>query len=99
ELVSLLLAVHQPGRITAAGYRPHSPAGPPARGLSQAVTRGHPIIFDVSLAAAAAATATGDAGARAFLAANPGLIDVIDCSALSDGADVDTPDDLHLLEG
>lgn len=94
ELVARLLAAHRPGRITAAGY------APPLRGSSSpGPKRGHPIIFSASLAAAAAASSTGDAGARLFLAAHPELIDVVNCSDLADGADVDTPQDLHLLKG
>ncbi|ALE93311.1 hypothetical protein AOC05_14905 [Arthrobacter alpinus] len=94
-LVARLLAAHQPGRITAAGYAqaPGFGAGP-----TPSLVRGHPIIFSPSLAAAAAALSDGDAGARTFLRDYPELIDVVDCSDLSDGADVDTPADLRLLD-
>ena len=91
-LVARLLAAHRSGRITAAGYRA---AGDAPSGLR----RGHPILFDHALAIQAAGTASGDAGARAFLHAHGELIDLVDCSDLSDGADVDTPAGLHLLEG
>ncbi len=84
--VARLLDSHQSGRVTAAGYRG-----------SRALRRGHPVLFDSSLVRQAAAFAAGDSGARAFLRANPGLVDLIDCSDLSDGADVDTPAGLHLL--
>ncbi|MGO4384034.1 nicotine blue oxidoreductase [Specibacter sp. RAF43] len=90
-LVARLLAAHRPGRITAAGYA-GSGTGPGA-----GLRRGHPIVFSASLAAEAAASAGGDSAARAFLRAHPGLLDVVDCSDLSDGADVDTAEDLHLL--
>jgi nicotine blue oxidoreductase len=60
--------------------------------------RGHPIVFDASLAAAAAAEAAGDAGARDYLDRHPELIDLVDCSDLGSPADVDTPADLHLLD-
>lgn len=92
-LVARLLAAHQPGRITAAGY-----AQAPGSGPTPSLVRGHPIIFSPSLAAAAAALSEGDAGARAFLRAHPELIDIVDCSDLSGGADVDTPADLRLLD-
>lgn len=95
-LASRLLSAHRPGRITAAGFR--SPGAGPGIG-TPGLHRGHPILFDAALAGAAAARAGGDAGARAFLRAHPELIDVVDCSDLSDGADVDTPDQLHRLEG
>ncbi len=87
-VVARLIGRHQPGRITAAGYR---------RADSPALRRGHPLIFPPALAAAAAGTADADAGARAYLQANPALIDVIDCSDLADGRDIDTPADLPLL--
>ena len=45
----------------------------------------------------AAAAATGDAGARSYLAAHRELIDLVDCSDLDTGSDVDTVLDLHLL--
>ena len=86
--VARLIKHHRPGRITAAGYRQ---AG------SDVLRRGHPLIFDPELAAAAARTAGGDSGARAYLHANPALVDVVDCSDLDDGRDVDTPQDLPLL--
>lgn len=89
EVVARLLAAHRPGRITAAGFRPA--AGAP-------LDRGHPVLFDAGLARAAAATARGDKGAGPFLRNHPELVDVVDCSDLSDGADVDTPADLHLLD-
>ncbi len=85
-MVARLLDAHQTGRVTAAGY-----------GRAGVLRRGHPVLLDSSLARQAAALAAGDSGARAFLRANPGLVDLIDCSDLSDGADVDTPAGLHLL--
>ncbi|MET4058712.1 nicotine blue oxidoreductase [Arthrobacter sp. UYP6] len=87
-VVTRLIRHHQPGRITVAGYRQPG---------SAALRRGHPLIFDPDLAAAAARTAKDDAGARAYLNANTPLIDVVDCSDLDDGRDVDTPADLPLL--
>jgi nicotine blue oxidoreductase len=87
EAVARLLASHRAGRVTAAAYR--GPEGKPQRG--------HPLLLDASLRAAAADTATGDAGARTFLRAHPDLVDLVDCSDLSGGEDLDTPDQLHLL--
>jgi nicotine blue oxidoreductase len=74
--------------VTAAAYR----------GTEGKLQRGHPLLLDSSLRAQAAETATGDAGARHFLQAHPELIDLVDCSDLSCGADLDTPDQLHLLD-
>ncbi len=93
ELVARLIARHLPGRVTAAGYNSRLRAGGPPR-----LHRGHPLIFDAGLAARAAAGASGDAGARDFLRAHPDLVDLVDCSDVFDGADLDTPADLHLLE-
>ncbi|KNH18067.1 molybdenum cofactor cytidylyltransferase [Arthrobacter sp. ZBG10] len=91
DTVRRLLEQHRPGRITAAAYRePAAPGG---------LRRGHPLLIDASLRTAVAATITGDAGARGFLRAHPELVDEVDCSDLSDGQDVDTPDQLHLLAG
>ncbi|MDK1359837.1 nucleotidyltransferase family protein [Arthrobacter sp. zg-Y1219] len=91
--VAGLIAQHRPGRITAAGYRVAGSA-PGADSLRRA----HPVLFDAALALEAARGAEGDAGARAFLSANPGRVDVVDCSDLGDGRDVDAPADLPLLE-
>ena len=86
--VARLLAHAAPARVSCAGYR--LPGG--------GMRRGHPVLFAPQLARAAAATALGDAGARAFLAAHPGLVDLVDCGSELDGRDIDTPADLALLE-
>lgn len=92
-VVARLLAAHQPGRVTAAGYADTVYKGSNTTKLR----RGHPLIIDATLRADVAESAVGDAGARRFLEAHPGLVDVVDCSDLADGADVDTKDKLHLL--
>jgi nicotine blue oxidoreductase len=93
ETVTRLLRAHRPGRVTAAAYRDE--AGKPRRG--------HPLLLDSSLRAEAAESAAGDAGARYFLQAHPELIDLVDCTNpsggnQSGGEDIDTPDQLHLLD-
>ncbi|MET4096197.1 nicotine blue oxidoreductase [Arthrobacter sp. UYCu712] len=88
ETVARLLASHRPGRVTAAAYR----------GTDGKLRRGHPLLLDSSLRAEAAETATGDAGARRFLQAHPELLDLVDCTDLSGGEDLDTPEQLHLLD-
>lgn len=93
DTVARLLQAHRPGRVTAAAY-------PDASG---GLRRGHPLLLDASLRAEAAASATGDAGARHFLRARPELIDLVDCtpppgSGQPGGEDLDTPDQLHLLD-
>jgi nicotine blue oxidoreductase len=79
---------HRPGRVTAAAYNDGDGIAAPAR---------HPLVIDAGLRAAVAGTVTGDAGARGFLQAHPELVDEVDCSDLSNGLDVDTPEQLHLL--
>ena len=97
DVVARLLAAAKPGRITSAGYRPG--------GTGAELLRGHPVLFDAALAArtldpagAGMPGGASDAGARAFLAAHPDLVDIIDCSDLANGRDVDTEADLVLLD-
>jgi nicotine blue oxidoreductase len=67
------------------------------RGPDGKLRRGHPVLFAPGLAAQAAEQATGEAGARPFLSAHPELVELVDCSDLSDGGDIDTPSDLGRL--
>jgi nicotine blue oxidoreductase len=92
--VGRLLAAHRPGRITAAAYRGGGSGGR----ADGPVRRGHPLLIDVGLRSAVAETVTGDAGARGFLQSHPELVDEVDCSDQSTGQDVDTPEQLHLLD-
>jgi nicotine blue oxidoreductase len=105
--VGRLLASHKPGRITAAAYRRREASDggqPPGReagqqtGQQHRLLRGHPLLIDASLREAVSATVTGDAGARGFLQAHPDLVDEVDCSDQSTGEDIDTPDQLRLLD-
>ena len=98
-VVARLLDARTPGRIAAAGYRnpDDGDSGAPDPG-SGTLRRGHPMLFDLELARQAAAAARGDQGARSFLAANGRLVDVVDCTGVGDGFDVDTPADLPLLQ-
>lgn len=105
DLVARLLARHQVGRITVAQYGDGgaSGGGPGdgdrgAQGSARSGGARHPMVFDTGLARAAAELADGDRGARAFLRANPELLDLVDCTDLGSAADVDTAEDLHLLE-
>lgn len=92
--VERLLAAHRPGRITAAAYDDGAAAHGEDGGR---LRRGHPLVIDATLRQAVAGTVTGDAGARVFLRDHPELVDEVDCSDLSSGLDVDTPDQLYLL--
>lgn len=77
----------RPGRVTAAAYVDSSGK----------LRRGHPVIFDPDAAHRAILQADGDGGARRFLVDNPQLIDLVDCTDLSDGGDIDTSADLFRL--
>jgi CTP:molybdopterin cytidylyltransferase MocA len=56
--------------------------------------RGHPVLLAHAHFAEAARLATGDVGARAFLAANPELVTSVPCDGTGIPDDVDTPADL-----
>ena len=83
ELVHTVLSEHEPGTVTLPVFGDRP---------------GHPVVFDRSDAVAAAAQATGDEGARSFLARNRDRVRRLDCSSLADAAGIDTPEDLHLLD-
>ncbi|MGY1795324.1 NTP transferase domain-containing protein [Geodermatophilus sp. SYSU D00525] len=51
--------------------------------------RGHPVLLGRDHWAGAAATATGDEGARRYLAAHP--VTEVDCTGLADPVDLDVP--------
>ncbi|MFE6969402.1 NTP transferase domain-containing protein [Isoptericola sp. NPDC057653] len=92
--VARLLAAHRPGRVTASLWA-DAPASDQA-GPEQGRPRwSHPLVLDAALAGPAAASAEGDAGARAFLRAHAALIDVV--THPGDGRDLDTEADLDLL--
>lgn len=96
EMVRRLLAAYRPGRVAAAGFAGTS-AGESA-GESGGLRRGHPVLFDAGHLRAAGASAAGDSGAREWLAAHRELVDLVDCSDLGSGLDIDTVQDLHLLD-
>lgn len=79
----------EPAFATAAAYRT----------ADGRLRRGHPVLFSPAAARAAAAGASGDAGARAWLQTNAAAVQLVDCSDLADGRDIDTPADLPLLDG
>lgn len=89
ELIRRIIASHRPGRITAAAYRA---ADAPLR-------RGHPVLFAPQHLGPAASAAEGDAGARTYLATHREVVDLVDCSDLDSGLDIDVAGDLHLLRG
>jgi CTP:molybdopterin cytidylyltransferase MocA len=77
QAIRAVVAAWQPGRVAVASY----PRG-----------RGHPTVMALELWRAALELAGADEGARAFLAAQPGLVDEV--AVPGDPGDLDTPDDL-----
>lgn len=59
---------------------------------------GHPVLIGRHHWAAVAGSATGDAGARRYLADHPGL-ELVECGDLAVPDDVDTPEQLRRLTG
>lgn len=82
ELVRTVLTTHERGTVTLPVFGDRP---------------GHPVVFDAADAIAAAQQATGDEGARSFLARNRDRVRRPDCTSLADPGDVDTPDDLWRL--
>lgn len=82
--VARIIAAHRPGRITAAAHQ-----GPDGR-----LRRGHPVLFDARWCPAASAAAHGDVGAKQLLREQGEMLDLVDCSDLEDGSDLDVPADL-----
>jgi CTP:molybdopterin cytidylyltransferase MocA len=54
--------------------------------------RGHPVVLGRDHWAGVAETATGDAGARAYLRAHAAAVTVVPCGDVADDTDLDTPD-------
>ena len=77
EAARRVVRAWRPGRVTVASY---------------AGRRGHPIVMSPALWSQAVGMADPDEGARAFLRANPQLVDEVPVPG--DPADVDTPRDL-----
>ncbi|MFH8568689.1 NTP transferase domain-containing protein [Streptomyces sp. NPDC017993] len=61
--------------------------------------RGHPVLFGSARWADIAASAEGDRGARAYLQRHAEAIRLVECSDVAEAYDIDTPEDLHRLEG
>lgn len=78
EAIRSVVDAWRPGRIATGRY----PTG-----------RGHPTVMSPQLWRQALAAAGPDEGARAFLAANPELVDEVDVAG--NPADLDTPDDVR----
>lgn len=87
EEVARVLAAHRRGEITAAAHRD----------ASGRLRRGHPVLFDARWTAAAADAAHHEVGARELLRGQRELVQLVDCTDLEDGADLDLPEQLWRL--
>lgn len=83
DLVRAVLGAHETGTVTLPKFGDRP---------------GHPVVFDVVDAVAAASQATGDEGARSFLHRNRDRVRRLDCAGLADPGDIDTVEDLHRLD-
>lgn len=59
----------------------------------------NPVLLARAHWSAAAASATGDRGARAFLRTHPGLVTPVECADVASPDDIDTPADLTRFTG
>lgn len=97
---TVVLLVDQPGIGADAVARVVAAAPPGPGALATAVyggRRGHPVLLGADRWADVAASATGDRGARRYLREHEAEIVPVDCSDIARPDDVDTPDDLPLL--
>jgi CTP:molybdopterin cytidylyltransferase MocA len=86
----LVLLVDMPGMTPAALARMAEHAAPDALAVpTYDGVRGHPVLLGREHWAGVAASATGDEGARAYLAAHP--VTEVDCTGLADPTDLDVP--------
>ncbi|QKV91951.1 nucleotidyltransferase family protein [Streptomyces sp. NA02950] len=97
---ALVTLVDQPGigaeavaRLLAAYRSPDSLAAAVYDGV-----RGHPVLFGADRWADVAADAVGDRGARDYLRAHRTALTLVDCSDIARPGDIDTTEDLTLLE-
>jgi CTP:molybdopterin cytidylyltransferase MocA len=92
--------VDQPGigadavaRVAAAYASPSSLAAAAYGGR-----RGHPVLFGADRWPEIIASAVGDQGARVYLQRHVAELTLVDCSDIAAPDDIDTPDDLKLLD-
>lgn len=96
----LVCLVDQPGigaaalaRVRRADRGPDALAAATYRGR-----RGHPVLIGAAHRPRVAELAQGDQGARRYLREHEAEITLVECADIASDDDLDTPDDLHLLE-
>lgn len=91
---ALVLLVDLPGVTPAAVRRVAALASPEALVMAgYGPRRGHPVLLGREHWAGVAAAATGDVGARPYLAAHSAAVRVVPCDDVADDRDVDTPEE------
>jgi molybdenum cofactor cytidylyltransferase/nicotine blue oxidoreductase len=89
---ALVSLVDMPGMTSAALERVAATSSPEALAIATYDgVRGHPVLLGREHWAGVAGTATGDEGARRYLAAHD--VTEVDCTGLADPADLDVPPD------
>jgi nicotine blue oxidoreductase len=89
---ALVLLVDTPGVTGAAVRRLRDQAAPAALAVATYNGEpGHPVLLGRDHWAGVAAFATGDVGARRYLAAHPGEVTRVPCEDVADGTDLDRP--------
>jgi nicotine blue oxidoreductase len=88
----VVLLVDTPGVTPAAIRRVAAHADPAALAIATYHGEpGHPVMLGRDHWAGVAALATGDVGARRYLAAHPDLVTRVPCEDVADGTDLDRP--------
>ncbi|GAA2327542.1 nucleotidyltransferase family protein [Streptomyces kunmingensis] len=97
---ALVLLVDQPGIGAAAVARVRAAYRSPASLVAAAYDgeRGHPVLFGRDHWAGIAASAAGDRGARDYLKAHAGSVELVECGEVAEAYDIDTAADLRHLE-
>ncbi len=91
---ALVLPVDMPGVSAEAVRRVTAHASPSTlTAASYGGRRSHPVLLGRAHWAGAAATATGDVGAREYLRTR--TVTMVDCGDIADGRDIDRPEDLR----
>ncbi|MFE7134405.1 NTP transferase domain-containing protein [Streptomyces sp. NPDC057638] len=96
---AVVCLVDQPGVGAAAVGRVRAAAARDALAMAvYAGVRGHPVLLGADHWRAVAASAVGDRGARAYLAARAAELRLVECGDVADAYDIDTPGDLARLD-